>query len=122
MKQLKINLAIFCAFLASLLLSVANIIWKQISFSLTGQQQSLTLATLTLLLFGFSLMGFGFLLYVVAIRIEKISVIGPIMALSFIWIVILSEHFLQEVISLNTILGNGFIIIGVVFLVKGEIK
>lgn len=55
----------------------------------------------------------AFVLYMYALRYENVSILYPIIALSYVWIVFLAAFMLDESISYQKMVGSGVIIIGV---------
>ncbi|MEZ5366201.1 MAG: EamA family transporter [Bryobacterales bacterium] len=65
------------------------------------------------LLGGLSFLGVNTLLLVVALREGQLSVLYPIIALTYVWVVILSPMFFDDKISLYKAIGVGVIVLGV---------
>jgi uncharacterized membrane protein len=65
------------------------------------------------LLLGFLLYGIGSVVLVISLKYGELSVLYPILALSFVWVAILSSTVLNEHINALKIVGIGCIILGV---------
>ena len=65
------------------------------------------------LLGGLSCLGLNTLLLIVALREGQLSVLYPIIALTYVWVVILSPMFFDDRISLFKAVGVGVIVLGV---------
>lgn len=62
---------------------------------------------------GFILYGFAFIFYLIALRYEDVSILYPVIALSYVWLVILAYPMLQEAFTYQKLVGSGVIILGV---------
>ena len=80
------------------------------------------IATNNELISGLVLYIIGAILMVIALKYGELSVLYPIVALSFVWVAILSSLFLQEQITELKIAGIGMIILGVSAIGKGSKK
>jgi multidrug transporter EmrE-like cation transporter len=65
------------------------------------------------LLGGLCCLGLNTLLLIVALREGQLSVLYPIIALTYVWVVILSPMFFDDRISLLKAVGVGVIVLGV---------
>lgn len=65
------------------------------------------------LLAGLSCLGFNTLLLIVALREGQLSVLYPIIALTYVWVVILSPMFFEDTINFYKAMGVGTIVLGV---------
>jgi undecaprenyl phosphate-alpha-L-ara4N flippase subunit ArnE len=72
------------------------------------------------LIMGFVFYGLGAIILVIALKYGELSVLYPVVALSFVWVAILSSLFLEEVIGPFKILGIGGIILGVSAIGRGS--
>ncbi|MBI5390131.1 EamA family transporter [Candidatus Woesearchaeota archaeon] len=70
------------------------------------------------LLIGFLLYGAGAGLLIISLKYGELSVLYPIVSLSYIWVSLLSLFFLQEPMNLVKWLGIGAIVVGVSFIAK----
>ncbi len=68
------------------------------------------------LLGGLSLYGLSTILLVLALRRGELSLLYPVISLTFVWVTILSVTLFQERINLFKVLGIGVIMIGVAVL------
>ena len=65
------------------------------------------------LLAGLSCLGVNTLLLIVALREGQLSVLYPIIALTYVWVVILSPMFFDDAINTFKAIGVGVIVLGV---------
>ena len=65
------------------------------------------------LLGGLSCLGLNTLLLIIALREGQLSVLYPIIALTYVWVVILSPMFFDDRISFVKAVGVGVIVLGV---------
>jgi len=65
------------------------------------------------LIMGLGFYGTGGILYIFALRGGELSILYPFVALSFVWVSILSNKFLKEKMGLLKWIGVGFILFGV---------
>ena len=65
------------------------------------------------LLAGLSFLGVNTLLLIVALREGQLSVLYPIIALTYVWVVILSPMFFDDAINAFKAIGVGVIVLGV---------
>jgi len=108
-----ILMIIFCTLLTSfgqffIKKGTANILWN---FS--------SIITNFPFLFGFFLYGLGAIVLIFALKHGELSVLYPFIALSFIWVYLLSFFLLSEKITIFKWLGIVFIIVGVSFIGVG---
>jgi drug/metabolite transporter (DMT)-like permease len=93
----------------------------------TGAKQLGDLAHLTLLgllnnlplMGGFCLYGLSALLLVLALKDGELSLLYPVIALTYVWVAILSFFLIHEQINAWKWLGIGLIVVGVGVLGKG---
>ncbi|WP_147534138.1 EamA/RhaT family transporter [Bacillus marasmi] len=71
------------------------------------------------LIFGFFLYFFGAVLMIVAFRFGKLSILHPLLSIGYVFSTLLGSFFLNEVISISSIMGIIFIMSGVI-LIGGE--
>ena len=69
---------------------------------------------------GYACLGMNVVLVVVALRGGQLSVLYPIMALSYVWVTILSPMYFNDVISTSQIAGLTLIVAGVAFIGSGS--
>lgn len=73
-----------------------------------------------LLLFGFGLYGLGALVMLIAYKFGSLSVIQPFLSLNYVLSIIFGYFFLNEVITLNKIIGIIVIMVGVTLIAGGD--
>ena len=59
-------------------------------------------------------------LLVLALRDGQLSVLYPIIALTYVWVTILSPMFFNDIINAYKIIGVGLIVVGVSFIGLGS--
>ena len=105
-------------FFTTLLTSTAQIFWKfgveKLEFNL------LSIITNVEILTGIALYVVGGILLIISLRGGEVSVLYPIIAMSYIWVSILSVYFLNEVMNLFKWLGVAAIIVGIVMIGLGS--
>lgn len=74
------------------------------------------------LLFGYVLYGINTLLLVLALRDGELSMLYPIIALTYVWVTLLSYTMLSEKPNLYKDMGIAAIVLGVAVLGRGERK
>ena len=109
MKQ--IYFAIAGMLIASFLGSCAQLVLK----SANVQFDFSAVTNWRLWLFGL-LYGVGVLINIWAYRYGSPSVLYPVIALSYVWVVVLSVVFLGDVFSWQKVLGSGVVVCGVVLI------
>ena len=72
------------------------------------------------LLGGYACLGFMTILVVLALRGGQLSVLYPIIALTYVWVTILSPMFFKDDINASKIIGLALIIAGVSFIGAGS--
>lgn len=70
------------------------------------------------LIVGLALHGIGFVLLVIALRHGNLSILYPVLATSYIWVALLSVHFLGEPLAWPQWLGVLLILGGVSLIVR----
>lgn len=109
-KYLGIILMLMCTVFAST---------GQVFFKFASEQISLNPLLLIQnipLMIGLFSYGLGAVLFTVALRLGDLSLLFPLLALNFVWVMILSSLIFSEVITGFKILATIFIIIGVSFI------
>ena len=71
------------------------------------------------LFFGLFLYGVGALIMIYALKFGELSILYPVVSLTFIWVTVLSITFLGESIATTQYLGIGTILAGVIMLSSG---
>jgi multidrug transporter EmrE-like cation transporter len=74
------------------------------------------------LMAGYCLYGINTLLLMLALRDGELSTLYPIIALTFVWVTMLSSYFFHEPMSLNKIAGIMVIVGGVTIMGKANAK
>ncbi|PYT15810.1 MAG: cation/cationic drug transporter [Acidobacteria bacterium] len=87
---------------------------------LSAAETILAIATNLPLLAGYSLYGVSTILLVLALRHGELSLLYPVIALTYVWVTILSVLIFQESMNALKIAGIAVIIIGVAILGKGD--
>lgn len=93
--------------------AIAQILIKFGAADLDASQFAQGLLTNWWLLAGLSCLGLNTLLLVVALREGQLSVLYPIIALTYVWVVILSPMFFEDKINIYKAVGVGVIVLGV---------
>lgn len=111
--------AIFLAIACAIATSFGHVLFK-----LGSKSASFDLSLLTnhYIIAGFALYALGFLLLVLAFKHGELSVLYPVVALSYIWVILLSSLLLKEQINAFKWLGSIIIIIGISLIGKGSRK
>ena len=69
---------------------------------------------------GYACLAMNVVLVVLALRGGQLSILYPIVALTFVWVAILSQVYFQDVISIPKIAGLALIVAGVSFIGAGS--
>lgn len=107
-----ILLVLFCALLGS---------FGQLFFKLGSKDlvfDFFPLITNWKLIVGLALYGFATILFLVALKFGRLSILYPIIATSYIWVAILSHFVLGEPFRISQWSGVALIIAGVIFVVR----
>ena len=104
--------SIVLVFLCTLTGAAAQILMKHGANHLTGDGVLGVLTNLSLLA-GYFLYGVNTLLMVMALRQGHLSVLYPIIALTYVWVTILSPMFFVDHLNIFKGLGVGLIVLGV---------
>ena len=81
-----------------------------------------TLPTNYYLILGFFLYGISALFLIIALKFGELSVIYPVISVTFIWVTLISRFVLKEVIILKQYFGVTFILLGVFLITRGGKK
>jgi len=112
-----IILSLFCALLGSMGQTFFKIGSKKISVHL------LSWFTNWQIILGMSLYGLSAILFIVALKYGKLSILYPIIATSYIWVTLISHYILKEQINYFNVIGIFLIICGVFMIyLKGVIN
>lgn len=79
-----------------------------------------SLATNWTLLGGYACLALNMALLVVALREGQLSILYPIIALTYVWVTILSPMFFDDVLNVYKVVGVGVIVLGVSLIGKGS--
>ena len=74
------------------------------------------------LLGGYACLAANTLLLVVALREGQLSVLYPIIALTYVWVAILSPMFFDDTMNLPKVMGIALVVVGVSFIGAGSRK
>lgn len=114
------NLTLLAACLTMLILSLGQVILKlfaaelsHFTLSLSGLLQNSGLISKYFILLGVTY-GSVFCLWIFVLQKMELSRAFPFAALTFVFVPLLSYLFLNETISMSTILGAGVIIVGII--------
>lgn len=108
-KQQKTSLGIVLIVIAAALSSFGQLAWK-FGAEGTGTQ------VIILYIVGFLVAGVGMFFMMVAFRYGEVSILQPMMSLSFALSILLGTLFLNEMITWYKLIGTGLIIVGSIVL------
>jgi len=112
--------AIIMMIICTALTSVAQVLYKKgMSYF---QFDIISIITNYHLLSGFLLYGIGAVIMIYAFKTGEVTVLYPIIALSYIWVSLLAMYFFQEMMNLYKWVGVIFICIGIIFIGFGGKK
>ena len=111
------NFAIIMMVFCTALTSFAQVFYKKGSASLSFDIMSII--TNYNIIIGLILYGFGAVIMIYAFKHGEVTVLYPIITLSYIWVSLLSVYFFGEIMNLYKWLGVIAIIIGVTFIGVG---
>ena len=117
-KNTKLGIAIMLV--CTLFTSAGQFFFKQSSQSF--QWDILSLLTNYNLIFGGCFYAVGALLLIIALKYGDLSVVYPFVSLTFIWVMIISSIFFNEVINNFKVSAVIFIIFGVILVGQGASK
>ena len=72
------------------------------------------------LIAGFVLYAIGAAMLIIALRGGELSVLYPFIALSFVWVALISRFFFHEPMNVFKLTGIGFIMLGIACIGKGS--
>ncbi|MGL4990492.1 MAG: EamA family transporter [Sarcina sp.] len=75
---------------------------------------------LILIILGFALYAVGALSMIIAFKFGHLSILHPLMCVGYIFALINGAVFLNEKITINHAIGIAIIIVGVIFIARGE--
>ena len=73
-----------------------------------------------LIILGFVLYGVGALSMIIAFKFGNLSILHPLMCVGYVFALINGALFLNEKITMNHAIGIAVIIVGVIFIARGE--
>lgn len=109
MKENKLWKGILLIIISALCTSFGQLFWK------IGVSKSIWI-----ILLGFILYGVGALTMIIAFKFGELSILHPLMCIGYIFALINGFLFLKERISLLQFVGIVVIIIGIVFIARGD--
>jgi multidrug transporter EmrE-like cation transporter len=111
-KALTRRQAVGLMFLCTLLGAAGQILIKYGAGALRGSDPLAMLLNLPLMA-GYSLYGLMTVLFVFALRDEELSILYPIIALTYVWVALLSIYYFHETLNAFKLVGISVIVIGV---------
>lgn len=108
--------AIGLVILGTLIAAFAPILWKKASDESSGIKSYINWKFIA----GVILYGLGTVAFIPALKGGELSVLYPFVALSYVWVCLLSTKFLNEKMSLLKWIGIVLIILGVSFIGIGS--
>ena len=112
--------SIILMILCTALTSSAQVFYKKSTSSLSLNLVSII--TNYNLITGLALYGIGAIMMIYAFKNGEVTVLYPIVALSYIWVSILASYFFGEIINIYKCVGVIFIIIGIIYVGIGGKK
>jgi drug/metabolite transporter (DMT)-like permease len=112
-KTFAIVMMIFC----TVLTSFAQVFYKKASASLSFNL--LELVTNYNLIIGLIMYAVAAVIMIIAFKFGEVTVLYPIVTLSYVWVSLLSVYFFNEVMTFYKWLGVLVIIIGIIFIAFG---
>lgn len=103
----------------NLTLGIALIILSAVCTSFGQFFWKISSTDILYLLVGFFLYGIGAVLMIVALKFGQLSVIQPLMCVSYVFALIIGYVFLGELVSPMELIGIIVIIVGVIFIARG---
>jgi len=111
------NWAIALIIFTTALTSSAQILYKK-----AWSHPTLSILYLTFILIGMFLYAVGAVLMIIAFKGGEVTVLYPIFASSYIWVILLSNYFFQESLTSLKIAGVFVIILGISLISFGSKK
>jgi len=101
--------------LCAILTAYAHVLWKFVVHKdIIGMLSSWQLWA------GFFLLGFGAAILITSFKYGDVSVLYPIIATSYIWVIILSWYYFSEPINTYKLISVAGIVLGITILGKGS--
>lgn len=107
---------VFCC---TILGAAAQVLIKMGASTLTGAGV-VSMLTNVHLMTGYSLYGFSTILLVLALRDGELSILYPVISLTFVWVTFLSSYIFRESITATKLAGISIIVSGVAVLGMGS--
>ncbi len=104
-----IALVILCTVIGA----AAQILMRWGADHISGETGLIGLLTNWPLIAGYACLGLNTLLLIVALRDGQLSVLYPIIALTYVWVTVLSPMLFPDTINIYKVVGVGFIVGGV---------
>jgi multidrug transporter EmrE-like cation transporter len=120
-KALSRRQAVGLMFLCTLLGAAGQILIKHGAAALRGSDPLAMLMNVPLMA-GYSLYGLMTVLFVFALRDEELSILYPIIALTYVWVALLSKYYFHETLNAFKLVGITIIVVGVGILGKAGHK
>jgi len=109
--------SILLMLLCTLFTSIAQVFYKKGASEISGIYSVLTNYFIYI---GIFLYVIGLVFMLVAFKDGEVSVLYPIIALSYVWVIILSKYIFNEAIGFYKSLAIIFIMIGIIFVGRGK--
>ena len=109
-KTFAIVMMLFC----TILVSSAQVFYKKGSALL--EFNFISIITNYYILIGLVLYGLGFLIMIYAFKHGEVTVLYPIITLSYVWVSLMSVYFFSEIMNVYKWLGVLVIIVGIIFI------
>jgi drug/metabolite transporter (DMT)-like permease len=120
-KQLTRRQSIGLVFLCTLIGAAGQMLIKAGANTL-ARPSLLAMMTNVPLISGYVLYGLMTVLFIYALRDEELSILYPVISLTYVWVTGLSVYFLNETLNLPKLVGVLVIVLGVAVLGKGGSK
>lgn len=114
------TLSLFLVFICTLLNALAQILLKLGTKKLS--QDFYYLITNYQLILGVFLYMLSAILLIYSLKYGQLSVLYPIISLTYVWVAILSIYWLYEIMTFKQMTGIASIMIGVFFIAKGGFR
>jgi len=111
--------SVFLILIFTFLAATAQVMWKYGTIRLGEHPTLLTLINDVPLIGGLAVYGLGAILMIVALKHGELSVLYPLISLSYVWVAILSVLLFHESMAAPKIAGICIIMAGVATLGKG---
>lgn len=105
--------SILLVILCTVIGAAAQILMRWGADHISGATGVMGLLTNWPLIAGYACLGLNTLLLIVALRDGQLSVLYPIIALTYVWVTILSPMLFPDTINVYKVIGVGFIVGGV---------